>query len=332
MNDLINNKNILFISTKNLDYIRNVQEIELIKHMSSSYTIIGSNSKSYIKRLIKIFFKIISTSCKKYDVIFIGFAPQLILPLFYWKFKKKYIIIDFFISLYDTFVFDRKKICKDSNLAKFIKFVDRKTICCANHVVVDTNEHGKYFIEEFSVSRKCIETIYLQADKNIFYPRNHSSNVTNKKFTVLYFGSILPLQGVDIILKAIEILNDRHDINFIIIGPLGDKYKIINNCHTTYYHWVSQDNLAELISESDLCLAGHFNKSIPKANRTIPGKAYIYKSMEKPMILGENPANRELFSDDERTNFFVEMGDPKALANKIIYIKEKLRNNNGGII
>lgn len=323
MEDLIKNKNILFITTKNLDYIRNVQEIELIENCSSSYNVIGSNSKSYIIRLIKTFFILIFTSSKKYDIIFIGFAPQLILPFFRWKFKNKYIIIDFFISLYDTFVFDRKNIKKDSYLAKFIKLLDKKTIFRANHVIVDTNEHGKYFKEEFNIPKKNIETIYLQADKNIFYPRRNKLDATEKQFVVIYFGSILPLQGIEIILKAIEILNDRPDIKFIIIGPLSEKIKKLNNTHTTYYNWVSQNELAELISSSDLCLAGHFNKCIPKANRTIPGKAYIYKAMDKPMILGENPANRELFSNDEKTNFFVEMGNPMALANKILYIKEK---------
>ena len=69
--------------------------------------------------------------------------------------------------------------------------------------------------------------------------------------------------------------------------------------------------------------SGHFNKDINKAKRTIPGKAYIYRAMEKPMILGDNSATRELYSEDMDGIYFVEMGNPQALAKKILKIKEE---------
>ena len=84
-----------------------------------------------------------------------------------------------------------------------------------------------------------------------------------------------------------------------------------------YIDWLSQEKLAHYISWSDLCLAGHFNKEVEKASRTIPGKAFIYQAMGKEMILGNNPANRELFARDEKV-IFVEMGDEKALAKAIL--------------
>ena len=45
---------------------------------------------------------------KDYDLSFVGFAPQLVLP-FFRRLRKKPVIEDFFISLYDTLVQDRKK-------------------------------------------------------------------------------------------------------------------------------------------------------------------------------------------------------------------------------
>ena len=64
-------------------------------------------------------------------------------------------------------------------------------------------------------------------------------------------------------------------------------------------------------------LAGHFNAEIQKAKRTIPGKAYLYHAVGKPMILGENLANHELFSEQEKGIYFVEMGSGEKLAEKI---------------
>lgn len=40
----------------------------------------------------------------------------------------------------------------------------------------------------------------------------------------------------------------------------------------------------------------------------ISAKAYIYHAMGKPMILGDNPANHELFDGDNKVTF-VEMGN-----------------------
>ena len=77
--------------------------------------------------------------------------------------------------------------------------------------------------------------------------------------------------------------------------------------------WLSQNNLAKKIAEADLCVAGHFNLYIDKAARTIPGKAFIYEAMDKPMILGDTKANRELFTEDER-HIFVKRGSAEALA------------------
>lgn len=67
---------------------------------------------------------------------------------------------------------------------------------------------------------------------------------------------------------------------------------------------------------SDLCLAGHFNADIDKAKRTIPGKAFIYEVMGKTMILGESPANREYFTEDQR-HLFVPMSDADAIVSAV---------------
>lgn len=323
MIDLVKNKKVLFITTKNLDYIRNSQEINIIKENSKTYKIIGSKEKSYLKRIINVYWNILKTSVKDFDLIFIGFAPQLILPIWNFKFKKKKILIDFFISMYDTLVFDRKKIRENSIFAKILKAIDKRTILLADYIISDTKEHGKYFIEEFNADKEKINVLYLEADKSIYYEEKIEKPYKLKdKFIVLYFGSILPLQGVDIVLGAVDILKNHKDIFFYIIGPIQKKYNKIEGDNVEYIDWLSQEELAKYINFSDLCLAGHFNKNINKAKRTIPGKAYIYDAMNKKMILGENPANHELFTENKGKYYFVEMGSSEKLAEKILEIKE----------
>lgn len=324
MNEAVKDKNVLFITTKNTDYLRNVQEVTLLEHSARSVTVLGYADKSYIKRLVKIYFKLLFLSMAAYDCVFVGFAPQLILPLFSFKLRKKTVVMDFFISVYDTMVFDRKKFKDGSFCAKLCKWLDTKCIRCADAVISDTKAHGDYFSSEFGVPRDKITTLYLEADTSIYYKRSDKKPVElQDKFVVLYFGSVLPLQGYEVILEAMALLKDHNDLFFYFIGPIKNKAVAVQSDNIRYIEWLGQEDLATHIGYADLCLAGHFHATIAKARRTIPGKAYIYEAMGKPMILGENPATHELYSEDEM-HCFVEMGDAKALADKILEMKEKM--------
>lgn len=322
-------KKILFITTKNLDYIRNTQEINLLREHSSKVTIIGSNSKRYIRRIFHVYLKLAIMPMKSFDVIFVGFAPQFIIPFFGFKFKNIYLIIDFFISFYDTLVFDRKKFKDNSFISTLLKWLDTKTIKSADCVISDTKAHGAYFIDEFGLEEQRLKVLYLEADKEIYYPRKSIKPETFKeKFIVLYFGTILPLQGIDIILQAIDILRNEEDIHFILIGPISPIQKKEGKNTVEFIEWLSQEELAKYISYADLCLAGHFNKEINKAKRTIPGKAFIYELMNKRMLLGENAANKELYDENRCNVVFTKMGDANDLAEKILAEKERYFKGN----
>ncbi len=310
---------VLFITTKNLDYLRNTQEINLLKQHGKEVLILGSYDRSYIKRLCYVYWKLLLLSRKKFDLVFVGFAPQLIVPFFFWKFREKKLGIDFFISLYDTMIWDRKKWKDGSFFAKLFWRLDRNTIQKADIVIADTKAHGAYFVKEFGLSEEKLKVLYLEADTKIYEKRKKEKKKEwQDKFIVLYFGSILPLQGVDIVLKSAQILKEKKDIQFVIIGPVKEK---IESENILYISWVEQEELADWIAMADLCLAGHFNKEIEKAKRTIPGKAYIYHAMGKKMILGENLANHELFEEGQEGIYFVEMGNPQKLAEKVMEVK-----------
>lgn len=313
--DHVKRKKVVFITTKNIDYIRNSQELNILKENADKVDRIYSKSKSYPIRILQVWLKILFTGFKKYDTVFVGFSPQLILPVWWWKFKNNKVVIDFFISVYDTMAFDRKKVSPKSVAGKFCKWIDCKTIKHAGHIICDTKAHGKYFSSEFGADRNTIEVLYIVADEKIYYKRPQIKKKEDvDKYVVVYFGSILPLQGIDVIVNAAAKLKDREDIKFYIIGPVKDE-KLTDN--VVNIEWLSQNELAEYIAMADLCLAGHFNGNNNKANRTIPGKAYIYELMGRPMILGDNPATHELFEEDGK-HFFVEMSNPQALADRIV--------------
>lgn len=321
--DLIVGKNVLFITTKNIDYIRNTQEIRLIEEKAKSIDKIYSDKRKYAGRIIEVWIKLWKYRIKDVDVVFIGFAPQLILPFFNWKLKNKTIVIDFFISMYDTLIYDRKKFSEKGIIAKICHYIDDKTLKKAEYVITDTKADAQYFIEEFCKDPIKFETLYLEADSSIYYPRRqHKRDHLKNKFVVLYFGSVLPLQGVDVVLDAIRLLKDEKDIYFQIIGPIPDKYKKPIQSNVEYIDWLIQEKLAEYIANADLCLAGHFSGEIDKAKRTIPGKAYIYDAMKKKIVFGENAANHEKYENDQKKYYYVPQGRADILRDRIKEIKQ----------
>lgn len=327
MKEKILNRNILFITTKNLDYIRNTQEIRLLEKHGGKVRIIGSKSKFYLIRLLIVYYKTLFANMKNVDIVFIGFAPQLVLPIFDWKFKNKYLVVDFFISMYDTLVYDRRKFLPNSFMAHKLHELDKKTLDIADSVIVDTREHGKYFMNEFHCNPIKVQVLYLEADKKIYFPqKSRKPPKYCNKFLIHYFGSILPLQGVEIVIEAAVKLQHISAIHFEIIGPINTKMQTALLDTITYIDWLPQEKLAEHITWADLCLAGHFAENIDKARRTIPGKAFIYEAMGKPMILGDNNANRELYHEDNN-HYYVEMGNADMLAEKILAIYRKVNTN-----
>lgn len=310
-------KRVIFITTKNVDYIRNVQEIKLLQQYASLVKIISSKRKKYYTRMLDIYMQIACTSFKEFDCVFVGFAPQLICPIWTWKFHGQ-LVIDFFVSVYDTMVNDRKRFKKHSVAASISHWVDSFTLKKADYIITDTLADACYFIKEFNGIASKFMTMYLEADESLYYPRQSERNSSLKnQYVVLYFGSILPLQGIDVVLEAASLLKDNKDIHMQIIGPIPESYSKPIQSNVEYIDWLSQEELAEYIAKADLCLAGHFNARIDKAKRTIPGKAYIYNAMEKNMILGDNAANREIFIENSHVRY-VPMGDPVALRNAII--------------
>lgn len=321
----IKNKRVLYIATKNSDYLRLTQELRILRENGNTVTEISSPEKSYLKRLIYVYRKLLGVRMDDYDLSFIGFSPQLVLPLFGLKLRKKPVVTDFFISMYDTLCFDRRKFSPGSPAGRLLRRIDRKTLRYADMAICDTKAHGRYFCEEFSYPADKMSVLYLEADTSIYYPREAPEN---KDFTVLYFGSVLPLQGVPVILDAIGLLENESGIKFIFVGPLGKNNVRKGLKITEYIDWLPQEKLAEKIAQADLCLAGHFDGSIMKAKRTIPGKAYIYRAMNKPMILGDNDATHELYSESDEGIYFAEMGNPRSLAELILKIKEEKHEKN----
>jgi glycosyltransferase involved in cell wall biosynthesis len=230
----------------------------------------------------------------------------------------KRLVIDAFTSLYDAAVHDRGTVRPRSPHALRYRLIDWLALRLADVVLVDTAQHRDYFAEVFGVAPdKCL-VIPVGASREWFDtpPARHDVPGT----LVLFYGTYIPLHGVETILEAAASLRERRDIHFELIGR-GQTFpamrKLAADLHlssVTFRDPVPPDELPGLVARAGICL-GIFGTT-HKAGRVVPNKVYQALAMGKPLITADTPALRDTFTPGEHL-LAVVPGDAGALAEAI---------------
>lgn len=308
---------VLFISGERPTYTRNAVLIKGLKENGVSVIECTDVSPSYAQRYPAVVFKYVK-NVTPIDVVFVGFFGQPLVPLIR-KMTRKPIVFDAFLSGYDTMCFDRKKCSPDSVVGKFFYWLDKTACECANKILLDTTAHINYFVETFNLDREKFERVFVGADDAVFYPRPAEKP---KTFTVFHYGTYRPLQGIEYIVKAASML--KSNIHFKIVGRGQEHKKVVSTARRLHVNniefidWIPYNELPLHIANADLCLGGHFS-DIDKGKRVIAGKTFQFIAMKKLVIVGDNPANRELL--DETSALFAEHANADSLAETIAAAK-----------
>tara|TARA_Y100000310_G_C20684541_1_gene818124 strand:+ start:812 stop:1864 length:1053 start_codon:yes stop_codon:yes gene_type:complete len=274
------------------------------------------------------YFKLTKRILKKdYDVLLVTGKPVLFLSWLLKPFHRKKILFDMFISDYDNLVNDRKLIKKNSIKAKLLWLIDKYSCNLSDKIILDTNEHIKYFVKEFKINSKKFNRILVGADNDFFKP---TKTKLDKGFVVEFHGTFIPLQGIEYIINAAKLLEEE-DIKFRIIG-IGQEHKRIlklaKNLKLRNIYFsnknISLENLSKEINSADICL-GIFGRS-DKTQKVIPNKAFEIIACKKPLITSKTPAIKELFQN-KKNCVLCKISDSDSLANSILYLKKdkKLR-------
>lgn len=319
---------ICFFGMYAFNYSRN--KILLKGFRQNGVEIIECNNRSHFLwgfRYWKLLRKFIEVKGWECDIIFVGFPGQTDVPLAWviGKIFHKKIVFDAFISLYNSMVFDRKNFGRSSIRARFWWFIDWLSCVLPNHIILDTNEHIKYFVKTFKIKKEKFSRVFVGTDTDIFFPQ---SLKRHQNFVVGFHGSYLPLQGVDIIVKAARFLKNYKDIKFNLLGnglerkkieALIKKYQLSN---TQLFDPVPYEKLPEFISSSDIYLGGPFGDNL-KSKLVIPNKVYEAMATKIAIIVGNSEATRELFKNQVHC-LLVKQGDAKSLARAILKLKRDI--------
>ena len=274
---------------------------------------------------------------KKTDAILVPFSGHYIMPLA-WLLRlvsRKKIIFDVFISLHDTLVDDRKLVKPNSFYARFLRFMDWLSCRLASVILIDTELHKQFFVDHYKISPEKILVLPIGCRADLY---EKTDLLKNDKFTVIFYGSYIPLQGIDVILKAASIIQKEDpSIQFELIGKgqtrsmMEGLAKQLELTNAKFINSLPLEELVKKIKKADICL-GIFGTS-EKANRVIPHKVYDALCAGCPLVTARTQAAKALMSDGKNA-ILSAPGDAEDLARQIIELKkdENLRNSiaNGG--
>ena len=257
----------------------------------------------------------------KYNAMIVGYPGHIIIP--FAKFiSRKPIIADLLGSFKDAQIYSH-------NSSAFRRFkdsiIDWMAVKFADTVLLESEAQKDFFIKRYGNLEK-FKVLYTGVDESIFYRQYNYKHKSSEKI-ILFRGRLTPESGIFHILKSAELLKERKDIRFRIIGfhyHLGQRVKdTIRKRNLTnvelIYDYVPDDILREKMSESSISL-GQFESS-PRLDRTIPHKTFESMVMRLPFITAYSPAVGELLKDGESC-LFVRRADPADLAEKILLLAD----------
>ena len=216
--------------------------------------------------------------------------------------------IDFFVSLHETVVVDRGLVGSRSPVAAMLRRCDAWAARLADVVLTDTPHDADFFAATTSTPRAKWHVVWVGADPQIFTER---SDVAVEPRSVLFYGTYIPLQGIEHIVRASLMMPRDWRIRLVGSGQLRpDIERLVaqTGAPVEIIDQVPESQLPALIASSMVCL-GVFGAG-DKTRRVIPNKVFQCMAVGRPVVTGDTEAVAQLGAAVER----VPVGDAAAIA------------------
>jgi glycosyltransferase involved in cell wall biosynthesis len=266
---------------------------------------------------------------KKYDTIITSSPPVFthIPGLLAKKFTgKKWImdVRDLWIDASISLGFLRK----GSSLEKITRIFEKKCLFASDAIGVTTHELGRRLSDVPEVQKK-IHLIPNGVDTDYFHPY-----ALVKKDQIVYAGNIGYAQDLDLVIRAVQIINQQRHLEFIIAGGGDTKSNLellvgsLGLENIVHFPGIlSREEIPRLFSESLLGVAPL--KKIHTLEYAAPTKVYEYMSCCIPFV-GCGAGEIQEIADQSGAGVIAE-NSPEAIAEAILQlVNDPLKSNNMG--
>ena len=281
-------------------------------------------SIGFARRYLRLTMKFFRVG-RSVDVIYVGFRghEDMALAWLLGKIFGKKIVFDAFISIYDTYLYDRRIIKKGSLKAWMFYWIDKLDCLLANKVVLETKTHIEYFCELFGLPKETFACVYVGGDDSVFHPlRKRPRDYVEIEF----HGVFTRLHGIEMILEAMKLLENEKRVRLLLIGKsigfsLSPRAQFLLGKglpkNAEYHDYLPIERLARRIARCDITI-GHFGNT-RKAQSVLTNKIFHGLAVRNAVIVADTPVSKEVFKDGQEV-VMAKLNDPKDLSNKIMLL------------
>lgn len=255
-----------------------------------------------------------------YDILLVGYPGQFDVYLgrllAWWR--RKPMALDILMSLH--LIAEERGLNKKSPFTgKLIFWLEKIGLKLPDLLIADTPEYQAYYCQKYKLSPERFRLVPLAVDDRVYYPL--PTQPAAKPFRVIYYGTFIPLHGIENIVRAAAALQAYPHIQFDFYGdgqerPFAEQLAADLQLQNVHFHgWFDKTELPQRIAESHLVL-GVFGTS-KQSRCTIQNKIWEGMMMQRPVISGDADTIRAELQHKQHI-YLVERNNPQALADGIL--------------
>lgn len=227
------------------------------------------------------------------DIYILGFRGHEMFWPVRWLTRGKPLVFDALMSPSAALREENKAGFLGRLLAPLLHRFERGILRRADLVLTDTQQHVAFYVRQFGLPQDKLLAVPVGAvEANASADLAATPAAADAPLSVLFYGSMLPLHGIDVIIAAAAELADL-PIRFDFVGGSARQAQRLHRLCATrgvtrYAHrrWVPLDELVGAeIPRADVCLGGPFGGT-PQARRVVTGKASQSLALGKATVIG----------------------------------------------
>lgn len=262
--------------------------------------------------------------CADYDIMVVGYPGQFDVYLgrllSWWR--RKPLVLDVLMSLH--LIAEERGLTQKSPLTGWLIFwLEKGGLKLPDLLIADTAEYVHYYCQKYNLSPECFRRVPLGVDDRLYRPRPGVTPPADH-FRVIYYGTFIPLHGIETIIHAAAALRHHSHIRFYFYGDGQERPKaeqLARRLHldnVSFCGWIDKEALPDKIARSHVCL-GVFGTT-KQARCTIQNKIWEGMMMQRPVITGDAATIREELTSKKYV-YLVERANPRALAEAILELE-----------
>lgn len=294
------------------DYVRAITLRNAVEDAGDELVVVKNRSRGP-RRYLEVAGALWRMRRDRPDAYLVTFRAFEILPIVLALAGRRPVVYDEFINPVEWFVEEHAKLRAGSVPARALRAAFRAMMRRCAVVLADTDSHAEHAAELMDLPRERWAVVPVGTDEETFRPvERHPGSVLR----VLYYGSMLPLHGLDVLLEAAVQLADRDDIAIDVVGGTDDdrarvEAAIARGARATHRSWVPYEELPELFAACGLAIGGPLGGTV-QSRFVVTGKTYQFLASGVPTLVGANLESHAFAHEHDA--LVVPQRDPAAVA------------------